>query len=137
MCVCVWGGVPRWHATDATVCSSQYLTLLQCCPTSDGAGAAVLASEAFVRKHGLEGLAVEIVEQQMATDSPKAVNGSSIELAGADMTRRATQTLYKNAGIGAKDVQVIELHDCFSANEVRRRRTDMPVPVSVDAAAFA
>src|SRR5436309_15650141 len=34
------------------------LTKLQCCPTSDGSGAAVLASEAFVRKHGLEAKAV-------------------------------------------------------------------------------
>jgi len=96
----------------------KYLTLLQCCPTSDGAGAAVLASEDFVRKYGLEGLAVEIVAQEMATDSPKAISGSSIELAGADMTRRATTTLYKSAGITANDVQVIELHDCFSANEL-------------------
>ena len=31
------------------------LTKLQCCPTSDGAGAAVLASEEFVKKHGLAG----------------------------------------------------------------------------------
>lgn len=37
-------------------------------PTSDGAGAAVLASEAFVRKHGLENQAVEIVAQEMVTD---------------------------------------------------------------------
>lgn len=37
-------------------------------PTSDGAGAAVLASEAFVRKHHLEKQAVEIVAQEMVTD---------------------------------------------------------------------
>ena len=78
----------------------------------------MIASEAFVKKHGLEGIAVEIKAQEMATDSPKAVNGSSIELAGADMTRRAAASLYKDAGISAKDVQVIELHDCFSANEL-------------------
>ena len=96
----------------------KFLTLLQCCPTSDGAGAAVLASEAFVKAHKLEGIAVEIVAQEMATDSPKAVSGSSIELAGADMTRRATKVLYDSAKISAKDVQVIELHDCFSANEL-------------------
>jgi acetyl-CoA acyltransferase len=37
------------------------LTKLQCCPTSDGAGAAVLASERFVDEHGLGDQAVEIV----------------------------------------------------------------------------
>lgn len=45
-------------------CSSSSLVS----PTSDGAGAAVLASEAFVRKHHLENQAVEIVAQEMVTD---------------------------------------------------------------------
>ena len=44
------------------------LTKLQCCPTSDGAGAAILASERFVRSHGLEDRAVEIVGMSMTTD---------------------------------------------------------------------
>ena len=46
------------------------LTKLQCSPTSDGSGAAVLASEAFVDRHGLAGQAVEIVGQAMVTDFP-------------------------------------------------------------------
>ena len=37
------------------------LTKLQCCPTSDGGAAAILASEKFVKEHGLEGQAVEIL----------------------------------------------------------------------------
>jgi len=69
----------------------KYLTLLQCCPTSDGAGAAILASEDFVKKHNLQGLAVEIVSQHMATDSPNAFSGSSIQLIGFDMTKRASE----------------------------------------------
>ena len=44
------------------------LTKLQCCPTSDGAGAAILASERFVREHGLQAKAVEIVGMAMTTD---------------------------------------------------------------------
>jgi sterol carrier protein 2 len=94
------------------------LTKLQCCPTSDGAGCAIIASEKFVKEHGLLDQAVEVVAQEMATDSPKMLSSSAIEWAGADMTRRAAQELYKKAGITANDVQVIELHDCFSANEV-------------------
>jgi len=69
----------------------KYLTLLQCCPTSDGSGCAILASEEFVKKHNLQGLAVEIAAQHMATDSPKAFSGSSIELVGFDMTKRAVE----------------------------------------------
>jgi sterol carrier protein 2 len=94
------------------------LTKLQCCPTSDGAGCVIVASEAFVKKHGLWDQAVEIVAQIMATDSPKMLSTDPIEWAGADMTRRAAEQAYKKAGISAKDVQVVELHDCFSANEV-------------------
>lgn len=94
------------------------LTKLQCCPTSDGSACAILASEEFVRKHKLQNQAIELVAQAMATDSPKAFNDSSIELVGVDMTRRACEAVYKKAGITAKDVQVVELHDCFSANEL-------------------
>src|SRR4029078_11950621 len=47
---------------------SDPLTKLQCSPTSDGSGAAIVASEAFVDKHGLAGQAVEIGGEGMATD---------------------------------------------------------------------
>ncbi|KAI9493135.1 thiolase-like protein [Zychaea mexicana] len=94
------------------------LTKLQCCPTSDGAGCAVVASEEFVLKHGLMDQAVEICAQVMATDSPKMLSTDAIEWAGTDMTRRASQEAYKQAGITPNDVQVVELHDCFSANEL-------------------
>ncbi|CAG8598336.1 16293_t:CDS:2, partial [Acaulospora colombiana] len=63
--------------------------------------------------------AVEIVAQSMATDSPLLLEAkSSIELAGADMTRRAAKDAFKKAGITPDDIQVVELHDCFSANEL-------------------
>ncbi|KAI8085022.1 thiolase-like protein [Halteromyces radiatus] len=94
------------------------LTKLQCCPTSDGAGCAIVASEAFVKKHGLWDQAVEIVAQVMATDSPKMLSTDPIEWAGVDMTRRAAEQAFKIAGITSNDVQVVELHDCFSANEL-------------------
>lgn len=96
-----------------------YLTLLQCCPTSDGSGCAILASEDFVRKHGLEHQAVEILGQTMATDLPSTFKDKScIKVVGFDMTKRAVEKLYKQTGFYPKDAQVIELHDCFSANEL-------------------
>lgn len=94
------------------------LTMLQCCPTSDGAAAAVLASEEFVKKHGLEDQAVEIVAMAMATDTPDTFGDSAIKLIGADMTRQAAQEVYKASGLSPEDVDVIELHDCFSTNEL-------------------
>ena len=94
------------------------LTKLQCCPTSDGSGAAILASEEFVRKHNLQDQAVEIAGMTMTTDSPSAFDGSSMKLVGYDMTRDAARRVYEQSGHGPEDVDVVELHDCFSANEL-------------------
>lgn len=95
------------------------LTKLQCSPTSDGSGAAVLASERFVDEHGLGDRAVEIVGQTMVTDLPGTLESqSAITLVGAQMTRAAAQRAYDQAGIGPDDIDVIELHDCFSTNEL-------------------
>ena len=95
------------------------LTKLQCCPTSDGSAAAVLASEEFVHRHSLEGKAVEIIGQAMVTDTPETFERkSSIMLIGSEMTRLAAQRVYEETGLGAEDVDVIELHDCFSTNEL-------------------
>ena len=95
------------------------LTKLQCCPTSDGAAAAVLASEEFVRRHSLEGKAVEIIGQAMVTDTADTFEQkSSITLIGSEMTRLAAQRVYERTGLGPENVDVIELHDCFSSNEM-------------------
>ncbi|MDO8614690.1 MAG: lipid-transfer protein [Dehalococcoidia bacterium] len=95
------------------------LTKLQCCPTSDGSAAAVLASEAFVKKHNLQDKAIEILGQAMVTDTKDTFDSkSSIKLIGSDMTHLAANRVYEQTGLGPEDVDVIELHDCFSANEL-------------------
>ncbi len=94
------------------------LTKLQCCPTSDGAGAAILASEDFIRKHGLEAKAVEILGMAMTTDFPSSFEGSMIKMVGSDMTKAAAAKVYEQSGYGPENVDVVELHDCFSCNEM-------------------
>ncbi|KRA38804.1 MULTISPECIES: lipid-transfer protein [unclassified Nocardioides] len=95
------------------------LTKLQCSPTSDGSGAVILASEAFVEKHGLGDQAVEVIGQSMVTDMDSTFTDKSAQsLVGKEMSRRAANEVYAQAGISAEDVDVIELHDCFSANEL-------------------
>lgn len=95
------------------------LTKLQCSPTSDGSGAAIVASEDFVRKHGLQDQAVEILGQAMASDTQATYDGGdSIHLVGYDMSKTAADKVYAQSGLGPQDVDVIELHDCFSANEL-------------------
>jgi acetyl-CoA acetyltransferase len=94
------------------------LTKLQCCPTSDGGGAAVLANERFVRAHGLEAKAVEIIGMEMTTDMPSTFDEGDMKLVGMDMTHKAALSVYEQSGFGPEDVDVVELHDCFSANEM-------------------
>jgi sterol carrier protein 2 len=83
-----------------------------------GAGAAIVCSEAFVYKYGLQSKAVEIIAQAMATDFPTSFEKSMIKTVGFDMTKKAAEECYKQCGLGPNDVQVVELHDCFSANEL-------------------
>src|SRR5690606_146711 len=94
------------------------LTRSQCSPTSDGAAAAVVVSARFAREHGLGGQAVEIVGQAMATDTAECFAGSMIDAVGAPMTRLAAGQLFGSTGRSIDEVDVIELHDCFSINEI-------------------
>ncbi len=94
------------------------LTRFQCCPPTCGAGAAVLCSDAFAKKHGIKN-PVYIAAQSMTTDFESTFNDSSMmKMVGVDMTRAAAKEVYEQAGVGPDDVQVIELHDCFTANEL-------------------
>lgn len=95
------------------------LTKLQCSPTSDGAAAALVVSERFVEQHGLGDRAVEIVAQSMTTDTEASfASGSCIDVVGKPMTAAAGRAVFAASGLGIGDVDVIELHDCFSINEL-------------------
>ncbi|MFC9581343.1 beta-ketoacyl synthase N-terminal-like domain-containing protein [Streptomyces yangpuensis] len=95
------------------------LTKLQCSPTSDGAAAALVVSERFLVAHGLHGKAVEIVAQAMTTDTEESfASGSCIDVVGKPMTAAAARQVYEGSGLGIEDVDVVELHDCFSINEL-------------------
>jgi acetyl-CoA acyltransferase len=95
------------------------LTKLQCSPTSDGSACAVIASERFVDAHDLWDRAVEIAGQAMVTDMPSTFEErSSIKIVGFDMSKEAADRAYGEADVGPDDVDVVELHDCFSANEL-------------------
>lgn len=96
------------------------LTKLQCCPTSNGAGAAIIVSEDYLERHpNLKSRAIEISAMEMTTDKPSTFEDKDpIKLIGFDMVADAAQKAYKKAGITPNQVDVIELHDCFSVNEL-------------------
>ncbi len=93
------------------------LTRLQCCPPTCGAAAAVLVSEDFAARHGLR-TQVAIRAQAMTTDSAATFSGSLPDLVGAEMSRRAADQVYEASGVEPSDIRVVELHDCFTTNEV-------------------
>lgn len=92
------------------------LTRLMACPPTCGAAAVIVCSDSFAKKHNID-RTVKIVAQSMTTDLPNSKK-DNIHLVGADMTVRAAQQVYEKAGIGPEDIDVIELHDCFTPNEV-------------------
>jgi acetyl-CoA acyltransferase len=95
------------------------LTKLQCSPTSDGSACAIVASERFVEEHDLWDRAIEIAGQSMVTDMRSTFDDAScIKVVGYDMSAEAARRAYEEAGVGPEDVDVVELHDCFSANEL-------------------
>ncbi|MEN6542089.1 lipid-transfer protein [Parvibaculum sp.] len=112
----------RTHVTVDDVLQSPKmflnLTRLQCCPPSCGAAAAILCTEEFARKHNIDAR-IRIAGQAMTTDYPSTFSERSlIKVVGADMTKEAARRVYEQAGIGPDAVDVVELHDCFTTNEV-------------------
>jgi len=91
------------------------LGLFDSCPISDGASTAVLVSEEFADREGL--------------DAPVSVTGSGQGgdklalhdrdwLARSPATEDAAEMAYEDAGVGPDDVDVVEVHDCFTIAEV-------------------
>jgi acetyl-CoA acetyltransferase len=93
-----------------------YLTRFMACPPTCGAAAVVVCSEAFAKKHNVNA-DVEIIGQSMATDLANTWD-NPIDLVGAKMTAKAANDVYEQSGISPLDVDVVELHDCFTPNEV-------------------
>ncbi len=94
------------------------LTRFQCCPPTCGAAAVVLCSDEFAKKHHVSN-PVFIAAQTMTTDFTSSFEGQSMmKMVGFDMAKQAAAQLYEKAGLGPQDVQVVELHDCFTANEL-------------------
>ncbi|MHC2463233.1 lipid-transfer protein [Bradyrhizobium embrapense] len=94
------------------------MTRLMACPPTCGGAAAILVSEKFADQHGLN-KQVRIAAQAMTTDTPSTFGANDMmQVVGYDMARDAASKVYEAAGIGPRDVDVVELHDCFAHNEL-------------------
>jgi acetyl-CoA acyltransferase len=93
------------------------LTRLQCCPPTSGAAAVILVSEDYARRKQLSAK-VRIAGQALTSDTPSTFTGDMRHVVGYDVAAAAAEQAYGEAGIGPEDIPVVELHDCFTANEL-------------------
>lgn len=89
------------------------LTLLQCCPTGDGAAAVVMVSEAMRKRLGLPAMrvAASILHSGAMTTGFR-------DMLRPEITYKSASDAYEAAGIGPADVDVVELHDAFTIAEL-------------------
>lgn len=90
------------------------ITLLQCCPATDGGAAAVLVSRDLAKRY---------------TNQPITIGASVVrsgdysyrweDITFSDMTHKCANQAYEMAGLGPKDVDLCELHDAFAVNELQ------------------
>lgn len=89
------------------------LTLLDCCPTSDGAAAAVLASERVVDRYG-RNRAVRVAASVLHSGIYEQVK----DMTTFDLDVGTSKEAYERAGLGPEDVDVAEVHDAFTIAEI-------------------
>jgi acetyl-CoA acetyltransferase len=113
----------RKEVTEEEVLASPMLwegvmTRLMACPPTCGAAAAIVCTEDFARRKGVNA-PVRILAQAMTTDTPETLQSRDMRnVVGAQMTKAGAAAVYEKAGIGPEDVDVVELHDCFVHNEL-------------------
>ncbi|MBC2637678.1 MULTISPECIES: lipid-transfer protein [unclassified Rhodococcus (in: high G+C Gram-positive bacteria)] len=94
------------------------LTRLMCCPPTNGAAAAVVCSDEFARSRGLDA-SVRLRAQSLVTDVAGTFDTTDMmKVVGYDMTAKAAAEVYEQSGVDPLDIPLVELHDCFSTNEV-------------------
>jgi acetyl-CoA acetyltransferase len=91
-------------------------TLYMCCPTGDGAAAAILVSEDKL-KQWAGGRKRARVAASILTSDPYTERDLTLPDVNT-LTRRAAQKAFDMAGVGPKDVSLTELHDCFATAEL-------------------
>lgn len=90
------------------------LKLYDCCPFSDGASAVILCNEEFAKKSGRP--YIEIIGSGRGA-SPASVQ-SRKDITTIPSTVDAAKQAYKMANISPKDVDFVEVHDCFTIAEL-------------------
>jgi len=95
-----------------SACVADPFKLLDCSPLSDGAAAVILQKA----EGGRQKTDVQIISSQVATDTLGVAQRKDMTKLLA--TEIAAQKAYKEAGLSPKDIDVAEVHDCFTIAEI-------------------
>jgi acetyl-CoA C-acetyltransferase len=90
------------------------LGLLDCCPTTDGAAAVIMCRADLAKEFTAN--PIYMLGSGLATDP--LISSWKSEFTSFPATRAAAAAAYKMAGIGAADVDLAEVHDCFTITEL-------------------
>lgn len=90
------------------------LTLLDCSPVTDGAAGVILCPAEDAKKYTDTPIYVKAATQASGT---LALHNRR-DITTIDSTVNASRKAYKMAGVGPKDIDVAEVHDCFSINGI-------------------
>lgn len=93
------------------------LRKLFACPPSCGAAAVLVCSEAYANKHGINS-DIRLIGQGACSDRAEYFEGDVMDVMFRGVSRESAQKAYESAGLGPDDIDVIELHDCFTSNEI-------------------
>jgi acetyl-CoA C-acetyltransferase len=99
-------------AASIAICDP--LQLYDCCPTSDGAAALVVVSRDLARR--LPRPAIDVLASVQTRGSARIAGHA--DLCSFDATVSAASLAYRTAGVSPSDIDVCELHDCFSIAEI-------------------
>ena len=108
------GGVINDDEIESSAMIADPLTLYDCCPISDGAAAVVVTRRDQIRNHSLPSVMVRASIQA----SGRAKLSSHSDLCSFAATKEAAQKAFKYASIKPSDIDLVELHDCFSIAEI-------------------
>ena len=107
------GAVLTLDEIRASALIADPLQLFDCCPASDGAAALVLCSESMLQ---LGQPRIRVLASAQTSGSPRIANHP--DLCSFEATVTAARKAYDQAGLQPKDIDLVELHDCFSIAEI-------------------
>jgi acetyl-CoA C-acetyltransferase len=87
------------------------------CPPTCGAASVIVCSEKFARQNGISS-DVTLIGSGFCSDKQEFFEGDRLDLLLRALSKATAKQAYENAGVGPEDIDVIELHDCFTSNEI-------------------